>query len=66
MDTVFDYEQELLRGYRNRHCERPKALLQDSKKVPYVILAKSGNPENYSHPEFISGYFSRDAETSSA
>nr|WP_253307451.1 hypothetical protein [Rickettsia endosymbiont of Ceutorhynchus assimilis] len=27
-----------------------------------------GNPEKYflSHPEFISGYFSRDAETSSA
>ncbi|WP_342269559.1 hypothetical protein [Rickettsia endosymbiont of Orchestes rusci] len=25
-----------------------------------------GNPENYSHPEFISGSFSRDAETSSA
>ncbi len=31
-----------------------------------VILAKSGNPENYSHPEFISVSFSRDAETSSA
>nr|WP_253307607.1 hypothetical protein [Rickettsia endosymbiont of Ceutorhynchus assimilis] len=32
------------------------ALLHGSKKVPYVILAKSGNPENNSHPEFISGY----------
>ncbi len=33
-----------------------------------IILAKGGNPEKYflSHPEFISGYFSRDAETSSA
>ncbi|WP_342269857.1 hypothetical protein [Rickettsia endosymbiont of Orchestes rusci] len=39
-----------------------------SKKVPYVILAKSGNLEKYflSHPEFISGYFAIDAETSSA
>ncbi|WP_342270154.1 hypothetical protein [Rickettsia endosymbiont of Orchestes rusci] len=32
-----------MRGYRNRHCERPEALLHGSKKVPYVILAKGGN-----------------------
>ncbi|WP_342270417.1 hypothetical protein [Rickettsia endosymbiont of Orchestes rusci] len=25
--------------YKNRHCERPKALLHGSKKVPYVIPA---------------------------
>ncbi|WP_342270550.1 hypothetical protein [Rickettsia endosymbiont of Orchestes rusci] len=42
------------------------ALLHGSKKVPYVILAKGGNLENNSHPEFISGYLELDAETSSA
>ncbi|WP_342270549.1 hypothetical protein [Rickettsia endosymbiont of Orchestes rusci] len=40
--------------------------MHGSKKVPYVILAKGGNPENNSHPEFISGYLELDAETSSA
>ncbi|WP_342269815.1 hypothetical protein [Rickettsia endosymbiont of Orchestes rusci] len=43
-------------------------LLHGSRKVPYVILAKGGNLEKIllSHPEFISGYTTRDAETSSA
>ncbi|WP_341792766.1 MULTISPECIES: hypothetical protein [unclassified Rickettsia] len=29
--------------------------MHGSIKQQYVILAKGGNPENYSHPEFISG-----------
>ncbi|WP_341793621.1 MULTISPECIES: hypothetical protein [unclassified Rickettsia] len=40
--------------------------MHGSKKVPYVILAKGGNLENNSHPEFISGSITGDAETSSA
>ncbi len=42
------------------------ALLHGSKKVPYVILVKGGNPGFLCHPEINSGYIKRDAETSSA
>jgi hypothetical protein len=43
-------------------------LLRGSKKVLYVILAKSGNPEKtlLSHPEFISRSNIINTETSSA
>ncbi|WP_341789595.1 hypothetical protein [Rickettsia endosymbiont of Polydrusus tereticollis] len=41
-------------------------MLHGSKKVPYVIPAKVGIQKKIflSHPEFISGYTTRDAETS--
>ncbi|WP_341793591.1 MULTISPECIES: hypothetical protein [unclassified Rickettsia] len=33
------------------------ALLGGSKKVPYVILAKSGNPGFFCHAELVSASF---------
>nr|WP_253307906.1 hypothetical protein [Rickettsia endosymbiont of Ceutorhynchus assimilis] len=42
-------------------------LLHGSKKVPYVIPAKAGIQKiTLCHPEFISGSFARDAESTSA
>ncbi|WP_342270625.1 hypothetical protein [Rickettsia endosymbiont of Orchestes rusci] len=36
--------------------------MHGSKKVPYVILAKGGNPEKNSHSEFISESTKKDAQ----
>ncbi|WP_341789387.1 hypothetical protein [Rickettsia endosymbiont of Polydrusus tereticollis] len=40
--------------------------MHDSVKVAICHSREGGNPENYSHPEFISVSTKKDAETSSA
>ncbi|WP_341793622.1 hypothetical protein [Rickettsia endosymbiont of Ceutorhynchus obstrictus] len=51
-----------LTGLPRRH----KCLLAMTIPVAMQQRPKGGNPENNSHPEFISGYLELDAETSSA
>ncbi|MCC8368489.1 MAG: hypothetical protein LN573_00155 [Rickettsia endosymbiont of Oxypoda opaca] len=50
------------------NCGERCCMAREINKNPVMAKPRSGcdYPENHSHPEFISGYFSRDAETSSA